>query len=172
MVPHHLSVVVSTVSHDTILWLALAMPSCDNLTWCISVTRLRCRCWTIWQLGSLFLISFVTSSADIVVLSRHKLNLVDDLIISQMPCQSHWLSSESVHQWVHLTCILCSVHLLQFFAEFLPPIVSTPPPCVIAITSLGIQIIVVWVHLSFHLQVQCCIFSTYASWLCQWSLAR
>jgi len=65
----------------------------------------------------------------------------------------------------------CSyIQFLVALTSFALGMLSAPTPGGLAVTCVGIHIIVCWVHLSFHLQVHCALFSTYAGWICWQSL--
>jgi hypothetical protein len=80
MLSHHLSVVVSTVSHDAIQRLSLAMPFGD----CHS------RCRSVDYLGrSEIIFGLIWNCFCIIALVRHRSNSLDHLIISPVLLQSH-----------------------------------------------------------------------------------
>jgi len=110
------------------------MPFGDCHSCCHSVTVSRDAVW--W-------LSFVMPFGRLIFSSSFQCSCsCTDHPPSRCTCRYTW----------HQPFARCTYHF-PLLAGFPPGMLSTPPPSVLAVTCLGIHIIVFWIHLSFHLQL-------------------
>jgi len=156
MLSHHLSVVVSTVSHDAIWWLSLAMLFNDCGSRCCSVV--------FGTFGNHFLFR----SELLWWTSLHSFSIDDAQLMfsSSLRCscsRTNYSLSQRTSRYIwHLRYARYNYHLrlLVALAGFHPGMLFTRSPGWLAVTCLGIHIVV----------FPCWLLATYACWLCQWCL--